>query len=568
MIFFRRHFLFIYLICTANLSYAQSGNGEIVSRSFELRYISDNDAANGESDFKGSTSVFDTEQRIKYLGHYADYASRFFEDISLKTKAVSSEELSSALANLKPQPLPQVRTKVRLDSWKRYTYREGQYKESLNKISKWNEHPLASISNEHLIIKKSEQPFVIDIPMQSWRFKTEFSMHSQGAYNVIIGNNMQNGCVFGIDEKGLPFFISDKEKIIPILKTPKGSTDKWLVEIDLAEGFRKYNLYLNGNLIADYVPLTDTSCKASDRISISCENVVSIENMRGVGYDPTRMAKNIQRPYDVHTFLDDNFSIKQPVDGWMNAEYDDSLWREEKIPFSHGSERYAGEDIYLRKSVFVEEFQKVYFELESLFPSGELWINGKIVEVIKTSHPQFIDITQYLKPNRENILALKVNSFAASERMVMHHAPTDMNIGWYAGRSALHFTQPTRITDMYVYTRSLDDGKALMSAEVTVHNDSYLFYDGTLSVNMKEWFPIESDNEIIVDSINIKMEPQQRMTYRLNFEVSNPKLWSSSNPDLYSVRALLTNSIHGAIEKNTGLLMVIMQKAVSFTSKS
>jgi len=54
---------------------AVSGGAEtiapVLSRSFELRYVTENRKACGESDFNGPTSIFSTEQRVEYLKHYA-----------------------------------------------------------------------------------------------------------------------------------------------------------------------------------------------------------------------------------------------------------------------------------------------------------------------------------------------------------------------------------------------------------------------------------------------------------------------------------------------------------------
>ncbi len=56
------------------------GLGSQPSKSFELRYFSDDPGANGETDFKGETQVFDTDQRVEFLKHYADFSKRFFDD--------------------------------------------------------------------------------------------------------------------------------------------------------------------------------------------------------------------------------------------------------------------------------------------------------------------------------------------------------------------------------------------------------------------------------------------------------------------------------------------------------
>lgn len=48
------------------------------SRAFELRYFTLDPKANGETDFKGPTEVFGTEERIEYLRRYSKYARRYF----------------------------------------------------------------------------------------------------------------------------------------------------------------------------------------------------------------------------------------------------------------------------------------------------------------------------------------------------------------------------------------------------------------------------------------------------------------------------------------------------------
>ena len=84
------------------------------SRSFELRYVTNDTAANGETDFKGKTEYLDTEQRVDFLKQYARVASRFFNDTAYNTKVVTEQEVQLALAKIKPQPLPSVRRRIPL----------------------------------------------------------------------------------------------------------------------------------------------------------------------------------------------------------------------------------------------------------------------------------------------------------------------------------------------------------------------------------------------------------------------------------------------------------------------
>ena len=228
----------------------------------------------------------------------------------------------------------------------------------------------------------------------------------------------------------------------------------------------------------------------------------------------------------------------------MRTDYDDSGWSTCQMPKNHGTERHEGEALLLRKWVKADDFERVYFELESLFPSGELWVNGKVVEVMKNSHRQWVDITKYLKPNANNLLALRIDPFKANFRQMMHHCLTDPNIGWFAGRCWLHLTKVTRISDLYVYTTEIKDNDAEVTAEVTVTNDDYNFYEGRLQLLLKDWFPTEG-TELMADSIDVSLDPQETKTYKLHFTIKDAHLWSCQHPQLYQVRSLLVNNMSG-----------------------
>ena len=271
---------------------------------------------------------------------------------------------------------------------------------------------------------------------------------------------------------------------------------------------------------------------------------LSVDNIWGLGYTPTADTKRVNQPMFAKTFLD--VSSKQPVntDGWQRPDYDDSLWEKCTMPKNHGTERHEGEALLLRKWVETGDFEKAYFELESLFPSGELWINGKVVEVLKDAHRKVVDVTKYLKPNDKNLIGLKIDPFHANFKQMMHHCPTDPNIGWFAGRSFLHLVKKTFVSDLYVYAHDIHQHDAEVTAEVTVNNTSYTFYKGQLQVLLKDWFPTEGA-EWVADSLEVELKPQEQQTVKLRFTVRDAHLWSWQKPQLYQVRALLVNSESG-----------------------
>ncbi|MBQ8462522.1 MAG: hypothetical protein IJ544_00190 [Prevotella sp.] len=455
----------------------------VLSRSFELRYVTSDPKANGETDYKGATEWMTTDQRIDYLHHWQQYASKFFNDQSLAQQVVTNDEVSQAMKRLKPQPLPEVRTKMVLDEWRWAP-------------SATHHRPIASLYR---------------FEKQTYNLRLECSISGSGSLKLLDSENV--ACSY----------------------TNDGKPHHAVLEVDLQE--HRYNLLLDGKKIIDFQPLL-TTANGIDGLAI---DGLTVDDIWGLGYTKTTDTKRLNQPLFAKTFLD--ASSQKPVDatGWTSPDYDDSQWQTCTMPKNHGTERHEGEALLLRKWVDCGEFEKAYFELESLFPSGELWINGKVVEVLHDGHRKVVDVTKYLKANGRNLLCLRIDPFHANPKQMMHHCPTDPNIGWFAGRSWLHLTKATLISDVYAYLENLSGD---VSAEVTVANTSYQFYKGQLQVLLKDWFPTEG-TEWVADSMAVEMLPQETKTFRLRFRVADLKLWSYQKPQLYQVRALLINSESG-----------------------
>lgn len=458
---------------------------DILSQSFELRYVTSDPNANGETDYKGATEWLTTDQRIEYLTHWQQYASKHFGDANLDQQVVSNDEVTEAMKRLKPQPLPEVRQKLVLDEWK-WASSECHYT------------PLASSYH---------------FDRQLWRFRLEMQVKGHGTIRMTDGQTVV--CEYQND----------------------GKPHKAVFEVDLTKGERRYNILLDGKKLIDFQPLKTQDGGVDGLIVDGC----SVDNIWGLGYTKATDTKRLNQPMFAKTFIDVNSKKPLNTDGWMLPGYDDSQWERCTMPKNHGTERHGGEALLLRRWVDVKEFEKAYFELESLFPSGELWINGKVVEVLKDAHRKIVDVTKYLKPNAKNLIGLRIDPFHADFKQMMHHCPTDPNIGWFAGRSFLHLTNATHISDVYAYLSIRPDN---ITAEVTVTNTGYRFYKGQLQMLLKDWFPTEGV-EFVADSMQIEMLPQETKTFKMRFKVSNLKLWSYQKPQLYQLRALLINNVSG-----------------------
>lgn len=533
---------YLLLAFTLALSLGLAAQKKILSKSFELRYVTSDAKANGESDFKGSTEWFNTDKRISYLKHYADYATRYFGDEMLNHPAVSQQELTTAMNQLKPQPQPQIRHELHLIDWRWYGYRSGEQQLAQDRISYWKSLSANVTITDGRLIFIDKATVTVDIKPQSWRYHLTLDLNSQDSRILLRDSKTgKTTCEVGIRSRQA-YYISNGQR--HEVKSIAVGMQTWKLEIDQTSE-KRFNLKIGEQLFADFPLLTDTTATVSDQFIIEGSRGTQVDNIWGVGYTKTTDAKRINMPYYAATFLDDNFDVRQNVDNWYTADYDDTFWQSCRLPKNHGSERYEGEDLYLRKIIHVDSFERAFFYLESLFPSGELWVNNRIAEVIKNPHPQMIDVTKYLRKDSYNLVALKINSFKATKSQMMHHCPTDPNIGWFAGRAKLILTAPTHITNVYVCTNDLRGDTAVVTVEVTVKNEEYTHYNGKVCLMLKDWFPEEAIAERAVDSISVALYPQQEKTFKTTFNVPNAHLWTVAHPQLYQVHALLVNDQSG-----------------------
>lgn len=139
----------------------------IHSRAFELRYVSSDPNANGETDFKGETEYFESDQRVEYLSKWAAYGRRFFNDQDMNTRIVSDNEIDSAVRNLKSQPLTQVRKTIPLEGWRYLGYRQGQREEEIRRLEQWRNSEGVRVEEEQLLL--TNNAFTATFKKQSWR---------------------------------------------------------------------------------------------------------------------------------------------------------------------------------------------------------------------------------------------------------------------------------------------------------------------------------------------------------------------------------------------------------------
>jgi hypothetical protein len=302
----------------------------------------------------------------------------------------------------------------------------------------------------------------------------------------------------------------------------------------------KYNFYVNGKLLADYVPLSSPSGDwfpvKTDFFGVETAGEVVIDNIWGVGYDQVTGLEERRHPFFIETFIDQDFKLRPDPYGFNLTGYDDSDWEVVPYPrYAHGGERRRGESLYLRKTVQVGDYERAVLNIETVRPSAELYVNGEYLKRVGR-YPEQIDITSNLKPHQENLIAVKVDPYRVD--YVRDHMSSDPHTGWFAGLMDIELTATAYIKDVFAYTVNVDD-PAHLRLEVEADSYNSQSFNGNLITRVYKWYPEESDIPSGESSRPVKIEAGTGLSLTENVIIPEPGLWTTGTPRLYKVHLML-----------------------------
>lgn len=503
---------------------------QTIGQTFEMRYFTDDPTANGETDFKGETEWMDTEERVQFLHHYADFASRFFNNPRLDQQIVNDAEIDSLLAGIKPQPLPNIRTDVDLRTWKAYGYRQGLDRETAEAHAIWQNITGAEIASGKLVL--TDASGILDIAAMDWRFKlsTRIKLDSDNRIQMALHGDQGEAVAIEISGNGV---INSKGHNESARITIPSDWFEVTIEGDLTE--QKFNLLVDGQKVFDFIPFGNGGTKQIDRLEIGTAGKAEMDEIVLMHY---REHDDERMPFIPEVVVDVDFQDRPDPEGWNTMDYDDGHWSEVRLPAVHGGILEAGEALYLRREVEIGDFDRGTLEIETLDPGGEIWINGVVVAVIRTRHPNVLDVTRYLKKNATNLIAVKVNPYRSNIPMI--HSPADRNIGWFLDETRLILSHTCMITAAEVYTREIGE-VALQSHTLQFHYPTSDYFTGSVTLNYYPWFP--EDGELVASVTKpVQIRPRIVNTMEFDLPIHDPQLWETDRPYLYKVEVILKDS--------------------------
>lgn len=534
---------FAIVLTFAGLVQAQDKPAAPLARAFELRYFTQNPAANGETDFKGKSEFLSTDQRVDFLRAYAEYGRSFWQDPKLDKHVFPLTEARVRTQQLKPQPRPQVRARLLQDEWAWRGLASNATASQATSRRAWLNAPGLQVANGRLnFVQPSKANRKVD-PVLNWRSRLQIQLDvSKTQEESTIA--FDQAVLVGVDAQRRVFYITDQKRVYPQISIDPASV-ALAVELDFTT--RRFNLRVNDTLAADYVTFSDPKAASCSQLEIRGAVNLSVSEIYGVNY--MKQDADAHYPYAPKTYIDDDFEEVVSTEGWTGVDYKDASWARSALPIVHGGERHQGEALLLRKTFTVENpatWSQAVLNLETVTPSGTLYVNGKAFEILHNPQPRQIDIRSALQPGL-NIVALEVDSYAVPNSMVMTHTSTDRNTGWFAGRIHLDLLKAEAVEDVYVFTSKISSEEAEESFDITWRSNRDSVFNGKLRISLAPWFPQEGA-PAVVEEITVQSVPriENRVTHRV--KVPKPNLWTANSPSLYLARVELLDRAGAVID--------------------
>jgi beta-galactosidase len=290
--------------------------------------------------------------------------------------------------------------------------------------------------------------------------------------------------------------------------------------------------------------------------------------------DDKEQSKNFQS-------LNGNWKFKwvdKPADrpfGFWEINYDDSHWPDFKVPATwevngygipiytnirydfdylikpdppHVPHQYNPVGSYRREVMIDKNWngKDIYIQFGAVRSCFYLWVNGQWVGYSEDSKlPAEFNITQYIKPGQENLIAFQVYRWSdgtyIEDQDMWRLAGVDRDVFMYA-RKLVHIRDIQIIPDL---TDNYKNGLLNISLDFLKNNDPALeSYKASFELSDSSGKLISTSSVSLNDSAKFK-----NVVIRLN----DPKQWSAETPYLYNVITSLT-------DKNGKVIEVIPQK--------
>lgn len=174
-----------------------------------------------------------------------------------------------------------------------------------------------------------------------------------------------------------------------------------------------------------------------------------------------------------------------------------------------------------------DENKVIQILFDGVYMNADFWINGKHLGNHPYGYTAFsYNLTDYVNPpGQNNVLAVQVKNEGKNSR-------------WYSGSGiyrdvTLLKTNPVHVDlwGVYITTQEASEEKATVKVDIKLINEAE--QDQAFTLKMKILDP--EGKEVTHFSDEKQLTAESDYTFGQSFEITNNRLWSTENPDLYTL---------------------------------
>lgn len=167
---------------------------------------------------------------------------------------------------------------------------------------------------------------------------------------------------------------------------------------------------------------------------------------------------------------------------------------------------------------------KTILHFDGVMRMADVWFNGVYLGHNNSGYNSFsFDITEMARYGEEgdNVILVRADTTTGAEGWWYEGAGIYRSV-WLEHRPLVSIVSD----DCYIYTKSLDNGNAILGIELSVKNDTDKSQTIAPTVSL--------DGKKVAQFNEIEISSYQKYNFEKTIEISNPKLWTPENPYCYS----------------------------------